>query len=92
MHSPLKQAAQWTLDVSVFHDSEFGHRIRARVLGRTGGWVDVGSIQWKGLGVPEDLLRSLCARVEAVLTEHLVTRYGVQGVLDAPCAGEEEIP
>jgi len=81
---------QWTLDVTIYHDPAFGHRIVGRVLGRTGGWSDVGSWAWKGLGVPESLLEDIQARVEAVIVEHLVSRYGVQGELPTRWAGEAD--
>ena len=84
------KVVQWTLDVSVFHGPEFGHRIYARVLGQHGGWQDVGHWTWKGLGVPEPLLTELNARLVSVITEHLVTRYGVQGELPTRWAGEPD--
>lgn len=80
--------AQWTMDITVWHGATFGHRVTCRVLGKAGGWVDVGTWYWTGLGVPGDLVDDLQARLASVITEHLVTRYGVAGQLDVRWAGE----
>jgi len=77
-HEP---AAQWTLDVTVWHEPTFGHVIHARTLGRHGGWKNVGTWRWTGLGVPDVILSDLTSRIHGVISEHLVTRYGVQGTL-----------
>jgi hypothetical protein len=75
------EKAQWTLDVTVYHGPDFGHWVRASVLGRHGGWRLVGTWSWKGLGIPEPLLPDIEARIASVITEHLVTRYGVRQTL-----------
>jgi hypothetical protein len=80
--------AQWTLDVTVSHETGYRHSITAWVLGRRGGWVEVGRWTWEGLGVDADMVREVEARVCSVITEHLVTRYGVQGLLPTTWAGD----
>lgn len=80
--------AQWTLDVTVFHAPQFGHRVIVRVLGKRAGWDIVGHWDWTGLGIPADLVDDLVAKTAAVICEHLVTRYGIQGVLDVHWAGD----
>jgi hypothetical protein len=82
------EVAQWTLDVTVFHSRGVGHRLRASVLDRRGGWRTVGSWPWKGLGFPEELLPDIDARVCSVIHEHLITRYGIAGQLPFRWAGE----
>jgi hypothetical protein len=77
MGEDSEETAQWTLDVTVFHGRGFGHRIRARVLDRRGGWNDVGTWTWTGSGVPAPLLLDIEARVRGVIAEHLISRYGL---------------
>lgn len=79
MNSQNQSVTRWTLDVSIIHDPGFSHRVKLRTLGRSGGWLDCGGIQWRGLGVPEPLLRDLLARIDAIVTEYMVNVYGVQG-------------
>jgi hypothetical protein len=80
--------AQWTLDVTIWHHFSFGHEISARVLTKRGGWVDVGTWRWQGLGIPDSLATDAASRIAAVVQEHLITRYGIQGELDIPWAGD----
>lgn len=81
------EVAQWTLDVTVFHGPGFGHRLRASVLGRHGDWHTVGTWSWQGIGIPESLVPDIEARVTAVITEHLLTRYGFRQELPFPPGG-----
>jgi len=83
-----QELAQWTLDVTVYHGRDFGHRIRARVLNRRGGWHHVGTWSWKGIGVPSELIAEIEARVASVITEHLVTRYGIS--VELPLTWEDD--
>jgi hypothetical protein len=85
-----RRTPQFTLDVSIDHGPQFGHLITAQVLTRRGGWTVVGTWRWQGLGVPEPLLTDLLTRINAVLTDHLVTRYGVQGELPVLWAGDPD--
>jgi len=84
MVTPERAVAQWTLDVTVWHGPRIGHSITAKVLSRRGGWVDVGTWQWTGFGVPPDLVADCCARIDSVIAEHLVNRYGVAERLPFP--------
>jgi hypothetical protein len=87
-----RSSAQFTIDVSVYHDSGFRKSIVCSYLGRRNGWIPAGEWHWTGLGVPADLVDDCVSRVAAVITEHLVTRYGVQGMLDTTWAGEAGDP
>jgi len=88
--TPHDPVAQWTLDVTVYHGPQFGHRIHAAVLRRSGGWHPVGDWQWTGLGVPEPLVADCAARIHAVLTEYLISRYGLALQLWKESGGEAE--
>lgn len=81
---------QWALSVGIYHDPSFGHRIEMwhGNTSRPPKLTHLGS--WKGLGVPEPVIRDAETVVLAALTEHLVTRYGVQGELPITWAGEPE--
>lgn len=82
---------QWTMTVQVYHSRDFGHKIlMCREKGLYGGpkWDALGT--WKGLGVPESLLKAASTLVLAAFTEHLVNRYGVQGELPVAWAGEPD--
>jgi hypothetical protein len=60
------------------------------VLGRKGGWQEVGTWEWRGLGIDASLASDIEARIASVIAEHLVTRYGIQGQLRTTWAGEPE--
>lgn len=73
---------QWTLTVQIYHGPSFGHSIEmlTHTNGRDGETIDsLGS--WRGVGVPEDVLKQARALVDAALTQHLLTRYGIAGQL-----------
>lgn len=78
MERKPRNLAQFTLDVSVYHDPGFQREIVVQALTKRGGWIHIGSWRWTGIGVPGDLVNDLLARVDASITEHLVSRYGVQ--------------
>lgn len=81
---------QWTMDVVIWHDQSFGHQmtVTTQTKGRDGRLA--GTWNWKGLGVPEDLVYDMEARLIGILTEHLVSRYGVAGELPLKWAGEPD--
>jgi len=85
-----QETVVWTLDISVIHGSGYGHRISARVLGRHGGWIAVGSWSWSAGAIPRSLVLDIQARVSAVIGEHLTTRYGLQ--VDFPGMGGRPSP
>jgi hypothetical protein len=67
---------QWELVVTVYHGPNFGHRIEIVQTWRgrqNHTKIDGGS--WRGLGIPADVLYSLRATVDSLLSEHLITRY-----------------
>lgn len=72
---------QWNLGVTIYHGSNFGHRIEiwTQKLGQNPKLYDGGS--WRGLGIPDDVLAGCRARLDSIFTEHLVTRYGIQDEL-----------
>lgn len=71
----------WSMSVVVFHGPAFGHRMElwTQERGRDPLVQSLGS--WKGLGVPAQVLESAVARADAVMSEYLTHRYGVQGTL-----------
>jgi hypothetical protein len=81
---------QWVMSVGVFHGPEFGHRVDC--------WADNllkeplvrGSWDWKGVGMPATKLVDIRSTVDSILSEHFVTRYGVQGEFPQRWTGEPE--
>jgi hypothetical protein len=90
MTTPRRPIQQWTLDVTVSHAPQFGHEIQAQVLTRAGGWTQLGVWRWTGLGIPEDMLDDFRVHLDAIVTEHLITRYGISSQLPLRWAGEPE--
>lgn len=81
---------QWVLSVGVFHGASFGHRIDAWTDLGARGAVNLGSWEWKGIGIPEPKLQALRTKVDACLSDHFVTRYGVAGEFPHRWTGEPE--
>lgn len=81
---------QWQLVVTVFHSANFGHSISISTKSRGREWKYYPGGTWKGLGVPEPVINALLASVQARLTEHLTTRYGVAGELPLKWGGEPD--
>lgn len=81
---------QWTLCVQIWHGPTFGHEMVAstETTGRDPSVTLLG--RWKGLGCPEPVLNSARATVDALVTEHVCTRYGIAGELPLTWAGEPE--
>lgn len=75
--------------LTVFHGSNFGHymEMERSWKGRE-ECLRTGLGQWKGLGIPEDVLRTASGLIVAAWEEHLITRYGVQGELPTQWGGE----
>lgn len=82
--------AIWTLDLTIYHSPGYGHKLKARTLGRRGGWIDVGSWPWKGIGFPAELLPDIHARVIATIDEFITTVYGVRGEIPNLWTGDKE--
>ena len=76
---------QWTMTVTVYHGSSFGHAIE--VVTETKGRPrlsthdTIGS--WRGIGVPAEVLRQARTAVDSIFSDHLVYRYGIQEELPA---------
>lgn len=68
--------------ITVYHGQNFGHYLEQEVVikGRE-GTKRIGLGQWRGLGVPDDVLRSSSGLIIATWEEHLVSRYGIQNEL-----------
>lgn len=82
---------QWTLTFQVYHSRDWGHKLlmcREKGLYAEPKWDSLGT--WKGLGVPETVLKQALSTVVAAISEHLVNRYGVQGELPVAWAGEPD--
>jgi hypothetical protein len=83
-----RETAQWYLSLTVFHGPAFGHRIEITTMSRGRDALAHSGGTWKGLGVPESVLNALRGQVDALITEHLLTRYGIQGELPMTWSGE----
>lgn len=82
---------QWHLLIQISHGPSFGHEItmQQKLRGHDAGPRErIGS--WTGLGVPETVLNQATAIIQAVITEHVVTRYGVAGELPLKWAGDPD--
>lgn len=81
---------QWAMTVVVLHSPRLGHEVRVLTQSQGRDPVSRSGGSWKGLGLPEPVLSTLRAFVDSTLTEHLMTRYGIQGELPMTWAGEPE--
>jgi len=72
---------QWMLWVTVSHGPRFGHAVTISVVSKDREPFEVARWSWQGIGVPPAMPGDLSARVTSVLSEHLVTRYGVAHTL-----------
>lgn len=80
---------QFRLSATVYHGSQFGHYLELERLIRGRDTTRrTGLGQWRGHGIPEDVLRTSSGLIVAQWEEHLITRYGVQGELPELWAGE----
>jgi len=80
------------MTVSLWHGTQFGHTVEVETVtkGRDIDTIDsLGS--WRGIGIPEETYKGIMASVNAILSEHLVTRYGVNPQCDWSL-GEEQAP
>lgn len=88
MESKRPDQLQWRLVVGVWHGQAFGHKITMG-HGRAHGPLMASSLgSWKGLGIPDAVLRPATAVVLSTLEEHLITRYGIDSELPMKWAGE----
>lgn len=77
--------------VTVYHGPSFGHYIEMETAIKGRKHVTrVGLGNWKGLGIPEHLMRTASGIMVAAFEEHLVTRYGIQGELPTKWGGEPD--
>src|SRR5262249_28016541 len=86
----VNRRAQWAMHVVIYHESTCGHVIEVETQRQGQEPYLSPSANWKGLGIPEPVLNSIRTAMDALLTEHLVSRYGVQGELPVTWAGEPE--
>lgn len=71
------EVPQWMLWCTVSHGPRFGHRLSLDTVHKHSDPYRVGQWSWTGIGVPPELMQDAEARMLAVLTEHLTTRYGI---------------
>lgn len=84
MERAEKFVPQWMEWITVEHGPSFGHRVSVVTVGKSSATHPVGSVAWKGIGMPPGLLEELEALVVSALAEHLVTRYGIAQTFDWP--------
>ena len=73
----LEQVPQWMAWVTVSHGPKFVHRVQIDVVSKGRDPFTVDGWNWSGTGVPPHLPETVSATITSVVTEHLVTRYGV---------------
>lgn len=88
MSPDSRERLQWEMATSVYHSPMFGHRLSVDVLLRGKSWSNVHSWPWRGLGFPNELLPEIRSCLDATVTEHLLTRYGIRGELGTSWARE----
>lgn len=81
---------QWACNTLVFHAPDFGHRIVVMRQRQGGNPERVGDVEWRGLGIPSEILKGGLALQYAATQEYLVYRYGVAEELDLHWAGDPE--
>jgi hypothetical protein len=80
------------MTVTIFHGPRFGHAVEVvtETKGRPRENFQDSVGRWHGIGVPEEVYRGILASVDAILSDHLVARYGLQESLE--CWGVEPEP
>jgi hypothetical protein len=79
------QKVQWIMSACIQHHHGFKHTLTLTTQTKAGAPVEVAQWMWSGIGIPHALVMDIQARVEATVTEHLVTRYGLaQSLFDVP--------
>jgi hypothetical protein len=73
---------QWIMSISIYHGPTFGHSVELDTVSKR-PMEDTSDVigSWHGIGVPEEVYKQILASVQAVLSDHLVYRYGVQPAL-----------
>jgi hypothetical protein len=84
--SGRQEQLKWAETIYVVHGPDFGHKIylATQIQGR-----DIEpqmDWQWRGLGIPAEIVKSAQAYAGAVLSEYLTFRYGLD---DSYLYGEE---
>lgn len=85
-HGPEKW--QWAMLVKVLHGPKFGHRVEIQLRSKARETLTLEGGSWTGLGVPGDVLQSLRSQLDAIVSDHLVTRYGIRDELPLKWSGE----
>lgn len=85
-----QETVQWSFLVQVLHGQQFGHRIEYRIKSRGRQEYVTSGGNWKGLGVPKEILDMTLAHVDAIVGDHLVTRYGIQDELPLKWSGDPD--
>lgn len=84
------QRWQWRMLTTIYHGPGFGHYIELETISKGREGVRIGAGSWNTLGIPEPVLTQARTLLDAKFTEHLVSRYGVQGELPIKWAGEPD--
>jgi len=82
---------QWTMVFHVWHAADYGHKLQIvtyNAYNSDGKYYDAGT--WKGLGIPGAVLEQARSLADGILSEQLITRYGVQEELPVKWAGEPD--
>jgi len=72
----------WCMSLVIYHDRSFGHRLELITQSRLREPLSTPVGQWKGLGIPKDLLEGARAFLDACFSDHVITTYGIQDQLE----------
>lgn len=84
------QQWQWAMLVKVLHGPAFGHRLEVEVQKRGLSSITFSGGSWNGLGIPADVLYGFRAQLDAIVSDHLITRYGLREELPTKWSGEPD--
>lgn len=90
MNNHPTQQWQWALLFKVLHGPKFGHRIEIEVQKRGLTGVTFSGGTWTGLGIPAEVLEKVRAQLDAIVSDHLITRYGLREELPMKWSGEPD--
>lgn len=73
------QRVQWTMTVTIYHGSSFGHAIElvTETRGRPRDSTHDSLGSWRGVGCPEEVAKAADIFISAAFWDHIVQRYGI---------------